>query len=168
MPKKKQTPAQQRMAHARSKIKKPVKRAGPVDVLKRVNRAFELIPFHRRYVVREKIMNQFKCCADSAETAIRKAKERLAVIANESRQDHLALALEQIEDTIRVADHSNRLAAIKLKMELLGLGAPKQTEVAVAVTSYDPAALAAMRDPQLREKALQLEEEISEFHERED
>ncbi len=139
-------------------------RTPPAQILQRADHAYMLLCFGGKPMqIRQQIMDEYKVCATGADRALKAARKMMREAGEKSRQEHLELALSQLECMIRGESGAVRLGAVNAKINLLGLSEPKKTEVDVQVTvvPYDPARTEAMRDPTLRAKLLNLESEIS-------
>ena len=152
-----------RMAKARAAKRSDGGRASRVEVEHRVGEAFRLLLFNTRTETHSLLMEQFDCCSSSADAAIARARVLMQEECGRAREDHLSLALAQLEAMIASESGKVRLDAIKAKIELLGLAAPARSEVNTSITTYDPVAQDALSDPAIREAALSLEESIESF-----
>lgn len=155
--------ATDRMAKARAAITRKPGPSSTGEQLRRVGMAYQMIAFHPPGEVVRAVMEQFGCCKQTADKAVREARELMIEEAAKDRTYQFAHVLGQLEHVISKADWQTKLGAIKAKIDLLGLAAARESHVAIDVLSYDPAAVRALEDPEVRETVLQLEETISDL-----
>ena len=132
----------------------------------RINLALELLALQSSGAeVAAALQTEYEISRASAYRLLKNAREAMELELGLKRDQHVALVLHQIHQVIAGAKISVkvRLAAIQMKIKLLGLGAPTKTETVISV--FDPAETAVLTNPELRAKILAIEEEVSKFHE---
>ncbi len=138
------------------------------EVLCRDDRAFDLLLFNKYTQVLRLLQAEFGCGICAAKASVARARINMREALGEKREARIAKTICRLESMIaNCKEPSDQLAAIKTEIDLLGLAVPKPgpgTSISVNVennTTYDLAYVDAMKDPELRERALQLERDIA-------
>lgn len=105
---------------------------------------------------------EFKCGKHAARRYVRAAQTLIGADLPAVVEAERCRVRRQLDEMIDDDDatRGQRLAAIKVKIELLGLAAPQRIEAAVTTKPFDPIA-AYQADPALRDRALELERDIA-------
>ncbi len=103
---------------------------------------------------------KFKCGKGAARRYVRAAQTLIGADLPAVVHAERLRVRRQLDAMIAGAKPRLRLAAIKIKIDLLGLAAPKRIEAEVTTKPFDPLTAYAA-DPALRDRALQLERDIA-------
>lgn len=108
----------------------------------------------------KRVAIKFQCGEHTAQRYVRAAKTLIGADLPTVVEAERCRVRRQLDEMIDDAKPRLRLAAIKVKIDLLGLAAPQRIEAAVTTTPFDPIT-AYQADPALRDRALQLERDIA-------